>query len=70
MLTVNDLLTTDSFPGIEDISLELYRDFSRDVLLRRRFLYTFRDDTEIDIGFTEFGIYHMLGIQHINGRIQ
>ena len=69
MLTVQDLLTNDSFPQIEDVSLKLYKDFSKDILLRRRFLYTFHDGSEINVIFTEFGIYHMLGIQHVNGRI-
>lgn len=69
MLTSNDLLTCDCYPQLSDVSLELYRDFSENVLMNRCFRYTLFDDSEIYVEFREFGIYHMLGIQHINGRI-
>lgn len=70
MLNVNDLLCYDEYPQSSDISLELYRDFSQTVLMNRKFFYTFEDGTNISIIFTEYGIYHMLGIQHIDNTIR
>ena len=67
MLTCSDLLQHDSYSQISDISLELYRDFSRNVLLKRSLHYYFTDGTDITVKFREFGIRHMLGIQHIDG---
>lgn len=70
MLNTNDLLVHDEYPQISDISLELYRDFSQKILMNRKFFYTFEDGTYITIIFTEYGIYHMLGIQHIDHTIR
>lgn len=69
MLTKEDLLTCSEVPNIRDVSLELYRDFSRTYLIPRKFHYEFLDGSEMDLEFTEWGIYHMLSIQHINRRI-
>lgn len=70
MLTKEDLLTLDSAPLIKDISLELYKDFSLAYLLPRKFLYYFSDGTSMNVEFEEWGIYHMLAIQHIDYRIK
>lgn len=39
MLTVNDLLIKDKMPTWSDISLKLYKDFSEQYLLNKRFEY-------------------------------
>ena len=70
MLTKEDLLSLDSTPLIKDVSLELYKDFSLTYLLPRKFLYHFSDGTSMNVEFEEWGIYHMLGIQHIDYRIK
>ncbi len=70
MLTKEDLLELDSAPLIKDVSLELYREFSLAYLLPRKFLYHFSDGTTINVEFEEWGIYHMLSIQHVNNRIK
>lgn len=69
MLTKDDLLTQNTLPHINDVSLELYKNFSVDILLKRRFHYYFTDGTDIIIEFKEWGIYHMLSIQHIDYTI-
>lgn len=70
MLTKEDLLNLDSTPLLKDISLELYRDFSLTYLMPRKFIYYFSDGTSMNVKFEEWGIYHMLGIQHIDYRIK
>lgn len=70
MLTKEDLLCLDIPPLIKDVSLELYKEFSINYLLPRKFIYHFSDGSKIDIEFTEWGIYHMLSIQHINYKIK
>ena len=70
MLAKEDLLSLDSTPLIKDVSLELYKDFSLIYLLPRKFLYHFSDGTFMNVEFEEWGIYHMLGIQHIDYRIK
>ena len=70
MLTKDDLVNLDSTPLLKDVSLELYKDFSLAYLLSRRFIYYFSDGTSINVEFEEWGIYHMLGIQHIDYRIR
>lgn len=69
MLTKEDLLMCDRPPNIRDVSLELYKAFAEEYLIGKVFHYTFLDGTELNLEFTEWGIYHMLGIQHINGKI-
>lgn len=69
MLTKEDLLTCCEAPNIKDISLELYRDFSETNLIPRKFHYEFLDGSVMDLEFTEWGIYHMLSIQHIDNHI-
>ena len=70
MLTKEDLLCLDTPPLIKDVSLRLYKEFSVDYLLARKFVYHFSDGSKINLEFTEWGIYHMLSIQHINSRIK
>lgn len=70
MLTKEDLLCLDTPPLIKDVSLGLYKEFSVDYLLARKFIYYFSDGSKINLEFTEWGIYHMLSIQHINSRIK
>ena len=70
MLTKDELLDLDAPPLLKNISLELYKEFSVDYLLPRKFIYHFSDCSKINIEFTEWGIYHMLSIQHINNRIK
>ena len=70
MLTKEDLLVLDSTPLLKNVSLELYRDFSLTYLMPRKFLYHFSDGTTMNVGFEEWGIYHMLAIQHIDNRIK
>lgn len=70
MLTKEDLLDLDSTPLLKDVSLELYKEFALAYLLPRKFIYHFSDNTSINVEFEEWGIYHMLGIQHIDYRIK
>lgn len=70
MLTKEELLDLDVPPLIKNVSLELYKEFSVDYLLARKFIYYFSDGSKINVEFTEWGIYHMLSIQHINNRIR
>lgn len=69
MLTKEDLLTCDTIPNIKEISLKLYKEFAEEFLLGKIFHYTFTDGTDLSVKFTEWGIYHMLCIHHINGHI-
>ena len=69
MLTKEDLVVCSVPPNIKDISLKLYKEFAEEYLIGKVFHYSFLDGTELDIEFTEWCIYHMLGIQHINGKI-
>lgn len=70
MLTKEELLDLDAPPLIKNVSLGLYKEFSADYLLARKFIYHFSDGSKMNIEFTEWGIYHMLSIQHINYRIK
>ena len=70
MLTEKDLLICDTLPNIKEISLELYKNFAEKYLMGKTFHYTFIDNTELNVKFTESGIYHMLGIQHIDRKIK
>lgn len=69
MLTKEELLTCCEAPNINDVSLELYREFSETYLIPRKFHYDFLDGSSMELIFTEWGIYHMLSIQHIDNRI-
>lgn len=69
MITKEDLMTINTLPHIKDVSLKLYKDFCTDILFKRRFHYYFTDGTDIIVEFREWGIYHMLSIQHIDYKI-
>ncbi len=69
MLNVKDLLECETMPKWADISLMLYKDFSLKYLISTVFRYHLEGGIVIDVHFTEWSIYHLLGIQHINGKI-
>ena len=69
LLTSNDLLHCNNLVPLSDVSLELYREFSESVLMKRLFHYYFSDNTEIIVSFNEKGIRHLLAIQHIDNSI-
>lgn len=70
MLTKDDLILQSTLPNVSDISLSMYIEFSEEILMKRKLHYFFADQTEIIVEFREWGIYHMLSIQHINSRIK
>lgn len=69
MLRSSDLLTINTMPSWSDISLALYKEFSELYLLPSIFRYDLENGSIIDVHFEEWAIYHILGIQHINGKI-
>lgn len=69
MLKSLDLLNQASMPQWSEISLSLYKEFSEIYLIPTTFRYYLENGTSLDVRFTEEGIYHLLGIQHINGKI-
>lgn len=69
MLHSNDLLTIETMPSWSDISLALYKEFSEQYLIPTVFRYYLENGEIIDVRFEEWAIYHILGIQHINGKI-
>lgn len=69
MLQIDDLLETKEMPAWSQINLKLYKDFSEKYLLPSVFKYYLKNGKVLEIYFTEWGIYHMLGIQHINVKI-
>ena len=69
MLTKDELCIQKEKPNIKDISLELYKEFSEEILFNQIFVYYFTNGTTMRIEFREWVIYHMLAIQHINGKI-
>lgn len=68
-MTKENLLTQNTLPHIRSVSLQLYKDFAVEILLKRKFHYYFNDGTDIILEFREWGIYHMLAMQHIDNRI-
>ena len=56
-------------PSWSDISLALYKEFSEQYLIPTIFRYYLENGEIIDVRFEEWAIYHILGIQHINGKI-
>lgn len=69
MLTPSELTRLAAMPLWQDISLKLYKDFAEEYLVNTLFRYYLKDGQVLEVHFTEEGIYHMLGIQHINGKI-
>lgn len=70
MFTTKDLLKQDSMAKWEDISLSLYKEFVETILFKRTFRYYTKNGQTFDVNFKEWGIYHMLAIQHIDNRIK
>lgn len=68
-MQASDLLQCTSMPGWQDISLSLYKEFAETYLLPTVFKYYLENGNILDVRFTEWGIYHLLGIQHIDGKI-
>ena len=64
MLQVDELLELSEMPSWSEISLKLYRDFANKYLIPTCFRYYLANRKVLEIHFTEWGIYHMLGIQH------
>jgi len=64
MLQVDELLELSEMPPWSEISLKLYRDFANKYLIPTCFRYYLANGKVLEIHFTEWGIYHMLGIQH------
>lgn len=69
MLQSSDLLNLTDMPAWADINLLLYKEFSEQYLIPSIFRYHLENKKILDVHFTEWGIYHILGIQHINGKI-
>lgn len=69
MLHSSELLISETMPSWSDISLPLYKEFSERYLLTTVFRYYLENGRIIDVGFTEWSIYHIRGMQHINGKI-
>ena len=59
----------NTIPIVNDVSLKLYKEFSEEILLKRKFHYHFEDNSEITVEFREWGIYHMLAMHYINYKI-
>lgn len=69
MLEAKDLLNLSKMPEWSEISLSLYKNFSEKYLVPTVFRYYLENGNILDVRFTEWGIYHMLAIQHIDGKI-
>ncbi len=69
-LSMNDLLTQDSKPCINHISLAVYNQFYEKVLLKLRFSYVLPDYSVFDVLFERLGLFHLLGIHHIDPNMQ
>lgn len=69
MLEAKDLLNLSKMPEWSEISLSLYKNFSEKFLVPTVFRYYLENGNILDVRFTEWGIYHMLAIQHIDGKI-
>lgn len=69
MLTVSDLLCRETMPTWNDISFRLYKDFSVQHLLNRRFEYHLVNGSVINVEFKEWAMKHLWSIQHIDASI-
>lgn len=70
MFTKEDLLTVDTMPTWNDISLALFKEFSIEVLFSKTFRYNLENDLVINVQFKEWAMKHLWSIQHINGGIK
>lgn len=69
MLQSEDLLDLSTMPAWSDISLGLYKEFSQEYLIQTTFRYYLHNGEVFDVHFSEWSIYHILGIHHIDGKI-
>jgi hypothetical protein len=69
MLQSKELLYLTEMPKWSDISLPLYKEFSLEYLIPNIFRYYLENNIVLDVCFTEWGIYHIMGIQHLDGKI-
>ena len=69
MLQSTDLLELTTMPLWSDISLGLYKEFSQKYLIPTIFRYHLENGKTLDVHFAAWSIYHILGIQHIDGKI-
>lgn len=67
ILTVNDLLGVNHISSMNDISLNLYKEFFDNILCKRIFLYELEDGKQIKLLFQPNNLLHILGAQHILG---
>lgn len=70
MLKTNDLLELSSMPSWSQISLTLYKQFAQQYLIPTVFRYHLENNKILDVKFMEWSIYHLLGMQHIDGKIR
>lgn len=70
ILSMSDLLAQKTKPCINSISLAVYREFYENVLLKIRFSYTLLDCNVPDVLFEPLGLFHLLGIPHIDPNRQ
>ena len=66
MLKTNDLLELSSMPSWSQISLTLYKQFAQQYLIPTVFRYHLENNKILDVKFTEWSIYHLLGMQYID----
>lgn len=69
MLTKEDLLTQNEIPKISDITLKLYVEFFQENLHGRIYEYKLNNEWIIKLKMDKSRIHHLLGIQHIDVRI-
>lgn len=65
-LSMSDLLTQNTKPCINNISLAVYKEFYEKVLLKLRFSYILPDYGVLDVSFEPLGLFHLLGMPHID----
>lgn len=65
MLSKEELYLQTTMPAWSDISLQLYKDFSKDFLFSKKFVYHFVNGSKIEVQFKEWAMKHLWAIQHI-----
>lgn len=69
MFTKEQLYVQNTMPEWDDISLELYKDFSVNCLFPKTFRYYIENELVIDVEFKEWAMKHLWAIHHIDSRI-
>ena len=69
MFTKEQLYVQNTMPEWDDISLELYKDFSVNCLFPKTFRYYLENELVIDVEFKEWAMKHLWAIHHIDSRI-